>query len=189
MFSPYDFSFPDLDYSVMKASLSKLRSAEAMMVIETWVNSWSTSYRYHEDPLLPCLFGCPAGIDKQAHYVLCPWLFFRQSLTRPETSPNPLERIAMRNPSVDSLKLLACSFAGYHAIKCTPTLCSIAVQSRTDHCAFLDTAVSFYDAFMCVARDVGLNSVSSVLFKSKLDGFFLDGAVLSHAHCRDVTHG
>ena len=91
-----------------------------MMILKTWGNSWSTSYRYHEPKLLTCLFGCPDCPDKLAHYVVCPWLFKIVSLIRPDTSSDPLERIALKNTTVESLKAVACICVGYHSIKCIP---------------------------------------------------------------------
>ena len=37
-------------------------------------NSWSTSTRYHQNQLLPCVFGCSEARDSLAHYVVCPRL-------------------------------------------------------------------------------------------------------------------
>ena len=126
------------------------------MILKTWANSWCTSYRYHEPKLLTCLFGCPSSPDKQAHYVTCPWLFKIISLIRPETPADPLERIAMKNVTLDSLKCVACTFAGYHSIKCTPKFPTISHSSSTDSSAQVDTAVHFAEAFLAVARDIGL---------------------------------
>ena len=53
-------------------AMRKLRKHEAMQVIKTWVNSWSTSDRYHEDVLLPCLLGCADKPDDLQHYIHCP---------------------------------------------------------------------------------------------------------------------
>ena len=91
-----------------------------------------------------------------AHYVMCPWLFKIVSLIRPETSANPLERIGMQNVTAESLKSVACTFAGYHEIKCTPRYLTIASSCSTDSDALISTAVSFADAFLARARDIGL---------------------------------
>ena len=51
-----------------------------MMVLKTIVNSWTSSYRYHESVLLECVFGChllhplPPGAayhDSLEHYLVC----------------------------------------------------------------------------------------------------------------------
>ena len=141
------------------------------MVLKTWGNSWATSYRFHEPVLLPCLFGCYHGIDKLAHYVVCPWLFKFVSLLRPGTSSNPLERIAMHNPTLDSVKVVACTFSGYHAIKCTPHLCKLASTNRTDSCALLSTAVSFAEAFLASSHAMCLQCVCLNTFRENLAEF------------------
>ena len=173
LFAPYDTSSVELEIHSAKSLLRKLRKAEALMVLKTWGNSWSTSYRYHEPKLFPCLFGCPSSPDKLAHYVTCPWLFKIISLIRPDTSSNPLERIAMQNVTIESLKTVACTFAGYHAIKCTPTLLQLAHTACTDSSAHLSTAVSFADAFLAVARDTGLQCQSLRFFKEHFRRFLL----------------
>ena len=127
-----------------------------MMVLKTWGNSRSPSYRYHEPKLLTCLFGRPDCPDKLAHYVVCPWLFKIVSLIRPETSSDLLERIALKNATIESLKAVACIFAGYHSIKCMPANLTIAHTSSTDSSSRVATAVSFADAFLALARDIRL---------------------------------
>ena len=156
LFAPYDTPVQDFEVQIMKNLLCKLRKSEALMVLKTWANSWCTSYRYHESTLLPCLFGCPSSPDKQAHYVMCPWLYKIVSLIRPETSSDPLERLAMKNVTLESLKCVACVFAGYHSIKCTPKHLSLATLSSTDSSAHIGTAVYFAEAFLALARDIGL---------------------------------
>ena len=89
-------------------------------------------------------------VPKWFHYVVCPWLFKIVSLIRPETSSDPLERIALKNATIESLKAIACIFAGYHSIKC------IAHTSSTDSSSRVATAVSFADAFLALACDIRL---------------------------------
>ena len=72
MFSPYDTTAIYYEFQNCRAALCRLKKAEALMVLKTWGNSWATSYKFHEPVLLPCLFGCYHGIDKLAHYVVCP---------------------------------------------------------------------------------------------------------------------
>ena len=38
------------------ATLKESKVSIAIKVFKGWVNGWATSYRYHEDKLLPCLF-------------------------------------------------------------------------------------------------------------------------------------
>ena len=149
-------NIPDFELLNIRKLLPSLRKSEVMMILKTWGNSWSTSYRYHEPKLLTCLFGCPDCPDKLAHYVVCPWLFKIVSLIRPETSSDPLERIALKNATIESLKAVACIFAGYHSIKCMPTNLTIAHTSSTDSSSRVATAVSFAEAFLALARDIRL---------------------------------
>ncbi len=93
-----------------------MRRNEAMRVIKTWVNAWATSARYHEAVKLPWLFGCPGGQDIMTHHVLHPHLYAVQ-LHLADASDNPLIRIGLCNPSVDSLNNVAFTFAGYHAVR------------------------------------------------------------------------
>ncbi len=73
--------------------------------------------------MLPCLFGCGNASDRQSHYVNCPFLFAIQTFATsqlrdfPPPSPNPLQRIGLFNPSIDCLKLVACTFSAYHSLK------------------------------------------------------------------------
>ena len=88
--------------------------------------------------------------------MVCPWLFKIVSLIRPDTSPDPLERIALKNITIESLKAVACIFAGYHSIKCMPPNLTIVHTSSTDSSSHVATAVSFAEAFLALARDIRL---------------------------------
>lgn len=171
MFAPYDTTMISPEIHNCRALLCRLKKAEALMVLKTWGNAWATSYRFHEPVLLPCLLGCYHGIDKLAHYVVCPWLFKFVSLLRPGTSSNPLDRIAMHNTSLDSVKVVACIFSGYHAIKCTPHLSKIASTSRTDSSALFSTAVSFAEAFLASSHAMCLQCKSLTSFRSNLEEY------------------
>ena len=92
-----------------------------MRVVKTWINSWATSSRFHEAPTLPCLFGCHDKEDRQSHYALCPFLFYLTVKLRPDDTPaDPVTRIGVVRPSMDSLLAVSCTFAGYHAVKRGP---------------------------------------------------------------------
>ena len=54
------------------------------------------------------------------------------------------------------MKCVACVFAGYHSIKCTPKHLTLATLSSTDSSAHIGTAVYFAEAFLALARDIGL---------------------------------
>ena len=67
-----------------------------------------------------------------------------------------VERIALKNTTIESLKAVACIFASYHSIKCMPSNLTIAYISSTDSSSHVATAVSFADAFLALARDIRL---------------------------------
>ena len=95
-----------------------LRAHDAIRVFKTWVNAWCTSSRFHERVILPCLFGCPGCEDRQAHYSMCPNLFAIQTFLTPRiTDFDPLKRLGLKEPQLDKLKLVACTFSAYHALK------------------------------------------------------------------------
>ncbi len=70
MFDPFDVTGADFVGAVQV--LRTLRPRDAMRVLKTWIHSWAASDRFHENPRLPCLFGCEGQLDKLAHYLLCP---------------------------------------------------------------------------------------------------------------------
>ena len=123
----------------------------------SWVNSWATSKRMHEATLLPCLFGCQDAIDCMTHYVHCPfWLYLlTRLLQQSPPSPLPLTRIGLVDPTIDSLLAVACSFAGYHAVK------RQALELNFTHSHLDPTQVArchrvFLDAFCVAALDCAL---------------------------------
>ena len=62
-------------------SLRELSLNNKVIVLRSLVNSWTTSYRFHEAVLLPCVFGCSKVFPKKedsnfprdelAHYLVC----------------------------------------------------------------------------------------------------------------------
>ena len=98
--------------------MRKLRKHEAMQVIKTWCNSWSTSYRYHEDNLLPCLLGCPSRPDDLSHYICCPHVWSTVGDCFPQLElASPLARLGVESPSRERLITLAGIFQAYHGTK------------------------------------------------------------------------
>ena len=105
--------------------LSHFSSSVTFKVIKTWINSWSTSRRYHEDLLFPRLFGCDAKEDDLLHYVACPimWdvvchhfpnLFLAHPVHRLGLCLSDLSHI----PSPEIIfDVLTGTSHGYHAIK------------------------------------------------------------------------
>ena len=108
--------------------LKMLRSHDAIRVVKTWVNAWCASARFGEVPGHPCYFGCSAK-DDMRHYVMCPALYTLQRFVfevppppplLPDAfliHPEPLQRLGIHCTSERILKIVACTFSGYHAIK------------------------------------------------------------------------
>ena len=98
-----------------------------MAFIKTLVNSWATSRRYHENPRLNCIFGCPAGNggdDDLLHYLKCPalWGIICHTLyLHPPDMELPVTiLLGLEAPdrlAEVSAPLVACLFNVYHFIK------------------------------------------------------------------------
>ncbi len=87
-----------------------------------------------EEVKLPCLFGCPAAVDKQAHYCMCPVLFAAQKfLWRPiaDVSDDPLVRLGLRDPCIFPSKLLPVFFMRTIILNSLMHLVSIPVGTWT----------------------------------------------------------
>ena len=97
-----------------------------MAVLKTWGNSWATSERYHEETILPCIFGC-GGMDNTAHYLQCDILWtLINGCTSPQThrilqNCPPDRRASIRACliSVNPLTIMQClvAFKTYHALR------------------------------------------------------------------------
>ena len=57
LFFPYEITHSSLEIPLAFEMLRSLRKHDAMRVLKTWVNSWSTSRRFHECIRYPCVFG------------------------------------------------------------------------------------------------------------------------------------
>ena len=92
--------------------------SEAMMLIKTWTNGWSTSY--HEEIRLPCLFGCDAK-DELLHYSGCVNLWSQinhaMGILPGYSSTSAQARLCLQNPSRRSIIRLCIAFKSYHAVK------------------------------------------------------------------------
>ena len=141
-----------------------------VLIIKTWVNSWATSSRLHEEVQLPCLFGCQDAPDHMIHYVQCPfWLLLLTKLFQENLpSPMPLQRLGLVNPTVQSLLSVACSFAGDHAMKRHASSVGYSDASLSS----VQVAVChgiLLDAFCAAAGDCSLPCTAfSVLLRSLL---------------------
>ena len=85
------------------------------------INSWYTSHRLGEVPLLPCFFGCEDKEDNLKHYLTCESLWTlavsASGLSPSFLSPSPLDRLCIANKPVSGLQLPSVAFRGYHALK------------------------------------------------------------------------
>ena len=137
-----------LDLADCFKCLRNLRKHEAMQVIKTWCNSWSTSYRYHEEVLYQCLLGCPGQKDELQHYVNCPHIWNVARIAFPHLKfDSTLDRLCVAEPCTESLRVLAATFPAYHSIK--PT----TVEARASY----DSARSTFECtFYTATRASGL---------------------------------
>ena len=120
LFHPFELDFEDrIDVVSILDLLSQLRSSDSLKILKTWLNGWVTSHRMHEDTLHNCLLGCSGQPDSLAHYVQCPHLFALQRFLLQDCSPDPLIRLGLIYPSVDTCKAISCTFSAYHAVKAT----------------------------------------------------------------------
>jgi len=114
--------------------LRTLKCYEAVHVLRTWSNSWSTSYRYHESRLLPCLLGCPGMADNMKHYPCCPLIqeyvsaVFGRSLFQ-----ECLDRFGTTALEPAALRQVTCIYYAYHVVKFHPGICTTHTRDRTIH--------------------------------------------------------
>ena len=117
-FSPYTLDFSSS--VILEECFRTLRegpAAVASKVVKCWTNGWATSRRYHEQIILPCLFGCPNSCDDLYHYLQCPHLLALWAFLAGGVSKDPLVRWGLINPSQLSFNYIACAFSGYHAVR------------------------------------------------------------------------
>jgi len=140
--------------------LRSLRKHDAMCVLKTWTNSWSTSKRYHEDPIFPCLLGCSAGgIDDLEHYYQCPVLraivlhMFPDILSDVRLGRSLFESLfdnfGVYAVDVKVFKIMSCLFYAYHSIK------SVRDSPLRSIC-FTDARVNFAGSLRAAAHDQAL---------------------------------
>jgi len=153
-------NLPEFDCAC--AELKRLRKHDAMCVVKTWVNSWATSARYHEDILLPCLLGCQEGCDSQKHYANCIniQIILEEMLLQPPRTP--LERMGLQSAARNSMLACAAVFSAYHAVKRSPFVIGLDGSPLNNERASAAQRI-FAAAFQSAADDSGLpcRSVSS----------------------------
>ena len=126
-----------------------------MCVVKTWVNSWSTSYRYQERPLLPCLLGCQEGKDDLSHYVDCIQIQLALDDLLIAPPSHPLERIGLQNVTRENILCASAVFSAYHAIKRSHFVTGLSGSTLTTEQAIASQRI-FAEAFQASADDSGL---------------------------------
>ena len=151
MFAPFEIDFETgVDIDEALACLKSIGSSHAMRVVKSWLNGWATSHRMHEDPQLDCLLGCSDAKDSLSHYVMCPHLYALLKYFCDETPSNPLERFGLKNPSINSLKFVSCTFSAYHALKAKVRCGQIKMQEGSKTKILLRQAWSVFAETLAV---------------------------------------
>ena len=66
----------DADLDGTFECIKQVGGFHALCWVKTISNAWTTSYRMHEQTLMPCIFGCGQGVpDRCSHYIVCPVLW------------------------------------------------------------------------------------------------------------------
>ena len=157
IFSPYDIGIGgriDLDECIK--IVSSFKTADSIKIIKTWANGWTTSYRMHENPRLPCLFGCAGCKDDQTHYVQCPNLFALNKFFNAGESSDPLVRLGLVETNVHQLMRMCCTFSAYHAIHHQARMHVINSNLDFTNCHFRHFRSVFAEAFEAEARKCSL---------------------------------
>ena len=71
----------------------------------------------HEDVLQNCLLGCKDAPDDLSHYITCKHVLSINKFLTWGTSEAPLIRWGLSEPTLHNLKVVCCTFSGYHAVK------------------------------------------------------------------------
>ena len=71
----------------------------------------------HGSTIFACLLRCKVHTGSLIHYLHCPHMYSLMKFFNRSTDENPLIRFGLVNPSLDSLAIICCTSAGYHAIR------------------------------------------------------------------------
>ena len=117
----HTISFSLERYNKFMKAHSTLPQGMKTAIMKTLTNSWATSHRYHETPLLPCIFGCEDEKDNLPHYLKCeacwPCAVSAAGLPSAYLSLSGIERLALISQNLEGVKLLGVVYRGYHTIK------------------------------------------------------------------------
>jgi hypothetical protein len=145
------------------AVMRRMRKHEVMQILKTWMNSWSTSHRYHENPRLSCLFGCSSCTDSLTHYVACPAINEVISAMVAHDHPDDsLARLALVDPCKQKLLTVAASYHAYHFVKLGMQAHHVSSNTSVQICARAARR-NFAEAFSAAAHASGLRCLSSLL--------------------------
>ena len=163
LYQPFTFDFNNsISLAASLMQLKRNRVADVMKVLKSWCNGWATSYRYHEDIKLPCLFGCVNCADSMHHYMQCPHLFALCKYLCPSTSEDPLIRWGLRNCSSETYKQIACMYSGYHAVRRhfkNSGVSFIHNMMNIDGASLRTSWTVFVEAFCAEARELNVHTV------------------------------
>ena len=117
--------FPDCGHDIENimwptvfAEMRSLSVHQAMTVVKTLANAWTTTRRYHEDVRWQCIFGCPGCMDELQHYVVC--IRLRRALfkaTKIHGATSPIAYLGLLEPCQILFLRLGVMFTTYHALK------------------------------------------------------------------------
>jgi hypothetical protein len=111
----------EIDWTRLFEVLKSTSTHEAMCVIKTISNSWTTSARFHDGKLEHCCFGCRGARDDLAHYLCCCRLWTEVDIATgvdeddlPDTAA---QRMLLFGPSLVRARRLVVAYSVYHALK------------------------------------------------------------------------
>ena len=127
-----------------------------MKIVKTWTNAWSTSRRYHEKCILPCLLGCSDGVDDLSHYFRCFRLWPIVDNCFGDLVPSgSFFKHGLKSPTKSCLLVNAAIFHAYHAVKCPREHFSTCEGRVVEHDASA-CMLAFWQALIASASDHGL---------------------------------
>ena len=100
------------------AAMRSLSMHQAMTVVKTLANAWTTTRRYHEEVRWRCIFGCPGCMDELQHYVVC--IRLRRALfkaTKIHGAASPIAYLGLLEPCQKLFLRLGVMFTTYHALR------------------------------------------------------------------------
>jgi hypothetical protein len=141
VFAPLSIPVRSIAWNDVFAVLNKAGTHLSMVVVKTWVDSWATSTRYHDELCSSCVFGCYRERDHICHYALCPrlWTEVYEATRSPDEAPVE-ERLLLSSPSARRAVELAVAFSTYHAVKLGYTARVQAAERAGDYAPILELA-------------------------------------------------